>query len=179
MNAIVRKLQGGDLRSIGRANEVVAQVLKSPELMGDLFEGLFHKEPVVRARTADSLEKICVKQPNLLRPFRARILSEVSPIDQKEVRWHVAQILGRVALTTKQRDKAVKVLRDYMHMNDSQIVRVCALQALTDLARKDTTLQSEVNRLVEDSLHDQSPSIRARARKIQSENRPSKKYDCD
>ena len=40
MHPILEKLQGGGRRSIGRANEVVQQVLRNPALLGELFKGM-------------------------------------------------------------------------------------------------------------------------------------------
>ena len=166
MSPLTARLRGGDLRSIGRSNEVAARVLKSPELLDELFEGLFHKEAVVRARAADALEKISRKQPDWLRPYRARLVGRVALTDQQEVRWHVAQMLGRIVLTPSQRVNAVKVLHDYLENSDSQIVKVCALQGLADLAGRDPSLRPEVSRLVERALEHGSPSLRARAKKL-------------
>lgn len=166
MSSLASKLKGGDLRSIGRANEVAAQVLKSPRLLDELFEGLFHTDAVVRARTADALEKISLKQPELLQPYRSRFLREVVPIDQKEVRWHVAQILGRLKLTPTQTQKAVELLRSYLKGSDSQIVKVFALQALADLAEHNHKLRPSVARLLKEALKTGSPSLKTRAKKI-------------
>ena len=45
---ILEKLQGGDRRSIRRANEVVDQVLDDLCLFDAVFEGLFNDDPIVR-----------------------------------------------------------------------------------------------------------------------------------
>jgi hypothetical protein len=60
---ILRKLEGGDRRSIGRSSEVVTDVLADPRLFGALFAGLSVDDPVVRARAADAVEKISVIHP--------------------------------------------------------------------------------------------------------------------
>jgi hypothetical protein len=52
-SSLLRKLEGGDRRSIGRSDEVVAEVLGQPTLFGALFAGLSVENPVVRARAAD------------------------------------------------------------------------------------------------------------------------------
>ena len=166
MTDLLKKLEGGDLRSIGRSNEVVAQVIADPALIDGLFEGLFHEDARVRARAADALEKISIKQPQWLKKYRVRLLRDVTLIDQKEVRWHLAQILGRLQLTARQRERAVKILRRYLTDSDSQIVRVSALQALADLAKHDQTLQPCVSVLLQQSLKSGSPSLQARARKL-------------
>ena len=55
MSYVLQKLQGGDLRSIGRSNEVVQDVLEDPALLAEGFEGLFSDDPRGRVRSADGL----------------------------------------------------------------------------------------------------------------------------
>lgn len=167
--SLIEKLRGGDLRSIGRSDEVVVDVLKAPERLGDVFEGLFHGEAVVRARSADALEKVCATRPEWFRPFVGRLIRDVATIDQKEVRWHVAQILGRVRLTARQRQSAVGILENYLENSDSQIVKVSALQALADLAANEPALQPRVVEFAEMASRSGSKSLKARARKILAE----------
>lgn len=63
MPLILRKLKGGDRRSIGRSSEVVADVLADPRLFGALFVGLSVADPVARARAADAVENISTVHP--------------------------------------------------------------------------------------------------------------------
>jgi len=58
MNALLRKLSGGDLRSDGRANEVAEEVIRNPELLEQLLEGLDEPDDLVRARTVHVMERI-------------------------------------------------------------------------------------------------------------------------
>ncbi len=166
MNSLIAKLRGGDRRSIGRANEVVAEVIKSPDQIKELFEGLFDNDPVVRARTADALEKIAAKKPEWLRPYRARLLNDVAPIEQNEVRWHVAQILGRVPLMPKQTKFAVTLLKNYLTHSNSEIVKVSALQSLANLSADDATLRRQILKLLGTTMKSGSPALRAREKHI-------------
>ena len=65
-------------------------------------------------RAADAIEKITQVRPELLRPHVDTLLAIAASAEDKEVRWHVAQLLGRVTLKTNQRDEAVKVLLAYL-----------------------------------------------------------------
>lgn len=56
MSKILQKLKSGDLRSIGKADEVVQDILKNPRIFGDVFEGMLKDDPRVRMRSADALE---------------------------------------------------------------------------------------------------------------------------
>jgi hypothetical protein len=58
MNKKYNKLQGGDLRSVGKAEEVVQEVLENPSLFTDVFEGMVSDDSVVRMRSADVIEKV-------------------------------------------------------------------------------------------------------------------------
>ena len=56
MSDILDNLKGGDWRSIGRSDEVVAEVLDIPSLFDDLFSGMQYNDPQVRMRSADLLQ---------------------------------------------------------------------------------------------------------------------------
>ena len=92
MDEILDKLKGGDRRSIGRANEVVVDVLDDPSLFGAVFEGMLSDDPLVRMRAADAIEKITAKHPDYLQPYKEILIEQVARSEQQEVRWHVAQL---------------------------------------------------------------------------------------
>jgi len=94
MDCILDKLKGGDLRSIGRSDEVAAEILDNPALFGEVFEGMLQDDPVLRMRSAEAIEKASSRLPEYLQPFKTRLIKEVSKIRQKEVRWHVAQMFS-------------------------------------------------------------------------------------
>ncbi len=95
MNSIVRKLREGDLRQKGKSEEVVAEVLKKPQLFRDVVAGIMDTEPGVRMRASDAIEKITRLRPELLQPYKKDFLNVFARINQKEVRWHLVQILPK------------------------------------------------------------------------------------
>ena len=95
MNSIVRKLRKGDLRQKGKSEEVVTDVLKKPQLFRHVVAGILDTEPGVRMRASDAVEKITRLRPGLLHPYKKDFLDVFAMIDQKEVRWHLAQILRK------------------------------------------------------------------------------------
>jgi hypothetical protein len=111
---ILKKLAGGDRRSIGRSNEVAAQVLARPALFRVLVNGLTSENPVVRMRAADALEKVTVHRPDLLRPHRKTLLEISGQTAQQEVRWHMAPLFSRMNLRTRERAVAVDILFEYL-----------------------------------------------------------------
>ena len=57
MKDLLSKLRGGDRRSIGKVDEVVAVVEKEAAQFKYLVSGLFDPDPIVRMRAADAMEK--------------------------------------------------------------------------------------------------------------------------
>jgi hypothetical protein len=163
--SILRKLKGGDRRSIGRSNEVVAEVLASPELFGALFAGLSVGDPVIRARAADAVEKISVIHPEYLRPYRAKLVGEYARCEQKEVRWHVAQMLPRLRWNTREQQQVYDILTVYLR-DSSSIVKTFAMQALADLTTQAPKLRPAVLRRLLDFTAHGTPAMRARGRKL-------------
>jgi HEAT repeat protein len=158
-------LAGGDRRSIGQSQTVVDAVLAQPERLAELLALLEHPDPLVRMRAADSAEKVTRDRPQLLRPFTALLLRQLATATQQEMRWHLAQLLPRLALTPDERREAVTRLRGYL-TDSSRIVRACALEALAELARSDETLWPEMMTLIRDEVDADSPAVRARARRL-------------
>jgi hypothetical protein len=163
--SILRKLEGGDRRSIGRSNEVVAEVLGKGKLFGALFAGLSVDDPVVRARAADAVEKISTVHPEYLGPYRAKLVGELARCEQKEVRWHVAQMLPRLRWNTRERQQVCDILKDYLR-DSSSIVKTFAMQALADLTTQAPALRPAVLRQLQDLTAHGTPAMRARGRKL-------------
>ncbi|HEY4880533.1 MAG TPA: hypothetical protein VIH97_15530 [Candidatus Acidoferrales bacterium] len=169
MHAILKKLSGGDRRSIGRSNEIAADVLvrpaQSPRLLKVLIGALTSPDEVLRMRSADAVEKITMQRPELLQPFKKNLLSLAGTITQKEVRWHLAILIPRLELTSTERAVSVEILFDYLR-DKSSIVKTFAMQSLADLASTDQRLKSQIRPLLEELTQIGTPAMRARGRKI-------------
>ena len=166
MHAILQKLDGGDRRSIGRSEEVVADVLADPTLFDVVFHGiLVDDNPLIRMRAADAVEKITVQHPEYLQSYKSLLLGDVAAIEQQEVRWHVAQMLPRLDLTDAERAQAVNILIGYLD-DKSSIVKTFAMQALADLVGTDTALLPQVLAMIEVQIAGGSPAVQSRERKL-------------
>ncbi|UCE35888.1 MAG: hypothetical protein JSW00_09985 [Thermoplasmata archaeon] len=166
MSQILQKLKGGDLRSIGRADEVVEDILKNPSLFGEVFKGMSHDDPKVRMRSADALEKVSSKHPEYLQPYKKRLISEVSVSDQQEVQWHVAQMFSYLKLTRKEREKVVSILFSYIDGTKSNIVKVFSMETLTELAESDDNLKPRVIGKIKKEIKSGSSAVVNRGRKL-------------
>lgn len=154
-----------DRRSIGRADEVVRDILADPLLFDSVFRAMTDDEATVRMRSADAVEKVSRIRPELVHPYVDTLLVMASGVAQKEVRWHVAQLLGRVPLTPEQRDRAVTALVGYLS-DDSSIVKTFAMHTLADLAERDQEVYAVVVPLIEGLSTTGTPAMRARGRKL-------------
>src|SRR3989338_90303 len=103
MHPVLRKLEGGARRSVGRSERVVADVLGNPDLFGVLVTGLSSENAILRMRAADAMEKISLMHPEYLWPHHDFLIEQAARSDQKEVRWHLAQMLPRLKLTSTER----------------------------------------------------------------------------
>lgn len=162
----MRKLEGGDRRSIGRADEVVEEVLEQPALFRPLFQGLSCEEYVVQMRAADAIEKITRERPELLIPYKKSVLDVASRAEEKELRWHMAAMLPRLSVTANERAAAVDILYEYLKDPSSSIVRTFAMQGLADFARQDRRLMERVKPMIDELTETGAPAMRARGRKL-------------
>jgi hypothetical protein len=165
MTKILSRLRGGDRRSIGNVDEVVAAVQKKPDLFKDLVGGLFDEDPVVRMRTADAMEKLSLENPQLLCPYKAELIGLARRTQQQELRWHAAQMIPRLKLTAKEEATVTEIFFDYLN-DRSKIVVTFAMQALSDLALKKGAASDRVIRAVEKLTRTGSPAIQSRGKKL-------------
>ena len=165
MNAIIRKLAVGDRRQKGASEAVVAQVLREPRQFRRLLAGLRETEPAVRMRVADAVEKISRARPELLWPFKREFIGSFAKIEQKEVRWHLAQIFPRLPLTPRERARVFEILVGWL-ADDSRIVKTFAMQGLADIAESDGRYRVRASRIVQRLAAGGIPAVCSRAKKL-------------
>ena len=162
---ISARLDGADRRSIGRSDEVVRLVLKDPKLFRELIACFWHENPVVRMRAADAAEKVSAQKLRLLDRYKSQLLGLLAEATQIELRWHLAQMVPRLKLTARERQRAAVALRHYLD-DRSSIVRTWALNSLVELSRHDESLRPEAKHLVEEGILSGTPAMKARARQL-------------
>lgn len=166
MNKIIQKLAQGDMRTIGRSQEVVEEVLNDNSLLHELFEGLSDSNPAVRMRAADALEKVTAQKPELLKPYKSKLVEISKEATQQEVQWHIAQMLGLLKLEDNEAVVVYEILNDYYQTTKSNIVKVMSLEAMCHIAQSDEALKENVEKILIDAIKHSSPSVTARAKKL-------------
>jgi hypothetical protein len=162
---ILLLLQGGDRRTIGRSDQVAALVSKDPGLFPRLIAGLWSEDPLVRMRAADATEKVTRRNRKFLQPYKKELLGLMAEAGDQELRWHLAVMVPRLALNSKERKLAAFLLNGYLE-DRSSIVRTCALQGLADLARDDPSIRPSVIEILRESTRNGTPAMKARSRKL-------------
>lgn len=165
MRTILDELRGGDRRSIGRSNRVVAFVRRNPALFPALIDGMHHEDELVRMRAADVVEKLTIANPEWLRPFKGQLIKLAARATQQELRWHLAQMLPRLELSKRDRVIVVEIFRRYLE-DQSRIVKTFAMQGLTDLAQQDPRFKKLILPLIASLTRTGSPSMKSRGRKL-------------
>ncbi len=163
--ALLKMLEGGNLRSTGRSEEVAAEVLANPLLFKHLIRGMQSADPILRMRTADAAEKVTRHNPILLAPHKKKILTTIARINQQEVRRHTAQMVARIEWNSRERSALVTILEEYLR-DRSSVVRTSAMQALAGLALEDRKLKVGIIRRLKELTATGTPAMKARAKKL-------------
>lgn len=166
MQQLEKILSGGDLRSIGQSNAVAAQV-KTQGDFDALFALLFHTERLVVMRAADAIEKITIDKPAYLAKHAEEVLILCKATINKELTWHLAQLLPRLQMNGATAVQAWQILKSWaVDKTNSRIVRVNALQGLFTLAQNQPALKQELDSIASELEKEGTPSIIARIRKL-------------
>ena len=101
---ILKRISGGDLRSIAQVNELVKQV-KTAKDVDTLVEWILSSDRLLALRSMDAIEKITLRKPVYLHKHKQAFLSLIFQPSHNEIRWHLAQLSTR--LPPDQRGKRV------------------------------------------------------------------------
>lgn len=166
MKYLKNLLKGGDLRSIGKSNEVVAMI-GSQDAFDQLFLGLMDPDRKVVMRVADALEKISIQNPGYLQKHKRELLDLCRSAKEIELKWHLALIVSRLDLTRKETGMIWDLLTKWAtDKNESKIVRVNAVQSLFNLLQSNPGLHEDFGFTVSGIERENIPSLDARIRKI-------------
>jgi hypothetical protein len=116
-------------------------------------------------RASDAIEKITRLHPEFLQPYKSDFINVFARNSQKEIRWHLAQILPRLELTKKERQQVFDILVSFLD-DDSRIVKTFAMQGLADIAEMDRSYLPRVVRIVERLMASGIPAIQSRGKKL-------------
>lgn len=158
-------LRGGDRRSIGRADEVAAQVIGDPAQFPALLACFDDPDALIRMRAADAAEKVSRAIPGVLQRYKGALLDYLREAQQQELRWHLALMIPRLRMTSSERREVAECLEIYLG-DRSSIVKTCAMQALAELADADLQLRAGIVETLRALTRTGTPAMRARGKKL-------------
>lgn len=150
---------------------MVRAVLAAPFRFGEIVAGLAHEDLLVRMRCADVAEKVSKEHPDWLQSHKRKLLELADRPSEQELRWHLAQMLPRLDLTSREHRRVEAIMLDYLQ-DKSRIVQVSALQGLADLSSGDPKLRRRLLVLLQDLRRSAGPAVRVRARKLLARLKP-------
>lgn len=172
MNQFQDILKGGDLRSIGRADEMVAMV-NNQKAFDELFECLSYPDRKLVMRTADAIEKITIQNPDYLQKHKLALLALCQHAKDIELKWHLALLVSRLSLTQKELGITWHLLTQWAKdKKESKIVRVNAIQGLFNLLPQNPALSQDFTLTLSEIGTEDIASLNARIRKLQKTSRP-------
>ncbi len=75
------------------------------------MQGLRNSDSLVRMRAAHAAEKVSLRRPDLLEPFKAKLLQMLAEATEQELRWHLAQMVPRLRLSKQDRVRAASAFQ--------------------------------------------------------------------
>jgi hypothetical protein len=166
MKDMLSYLAGGDLRSIGRSNELVERI-KTQSDFDNLVAFLFSDQRLVVMRAADTIEKLSRKKPEWVNKHANNLIGLLERSVDKELKWHLALISPRLSLKQSQVKTVWNVLSRWaLDETESKIVRVNALQGLYELAAIHKNLKLRWTRIISQVEGENTTSLKARLRKL-------------
>lgn len=165
MKSLLSQLEGGDRRSIGAVPLLVKRVRANPTLFSPLIRGMAAPDPLIRMRCADAVEKVTRTHPEYLAPHKGWLIRLAATARQRELRWHLAQILPRLRLRRLERRRVIRILERYL-LDRSRLVKTFAMQALADIAAQDPELRDPIVRRLERLTHTGSAAMKSRGREL-------------
>jgi len=161
MNTLLEKFTSGDLRSDGLASEVAASVVEDLSLLPLLTSGLDESDPVVRARSADALEKVTRQHPEVLQDKLPQMVRLALTDEVPMVRWHIAMIFANMSLTP---DESLWVIDTLIQMlgDISVFVKSWVISSLCILGRGVAEKRMQILDNIKYLEDDDSAAVRSR-----------------
>lgn len=165
MLTIEERLSGGHHNSLGNTEEVVADILKKPQLFDELFNTYKSKDEVVRLRVSSAMKRICKADKSMILPYLDRFQNEIAKINQASTQWTLAQLFDwlKKDMSEGQITKAKEIMMYNVANHEDWIVLNLSMDTLTKWAKKDETLKSELIPYLEKIKNDTRKSVSKKA----------------
>lgn len=159
-------LSGEDLRSPGRANDLVARIHSAADF-DTVFALLNDDDRLLVMRAADAIEKFTRSNNTYIQRHGSALATLATTAQNKELKWHLAQLASQLQPAGDEAAVFWEVFSSWaLNPRESRIVRVMALQALYDILQKYPDFKPEFDAIADKLVQENIPSINARLRKL-------------
>jgi hypothetical protein len=160
---LIQRIYEFDSKVPERERSLVTEVLDDPDLFDDLFGLIKAEDRTLALRAAGIIEEVTRKNPSYLFPHKQEVLDRLM-IPDRGIIWYLLLILPRLELSNLEVNKYFKLCESFHQAKNKRAVRVCALEAIYELSKKNPALKSKADKYIEVALGSPVPSISARAR---------------
>jgi HEAT repeat protein len=161
---------GGHANSLGRAGEVVEEVLVNPSRLDELYSCISDDDAWVRMRAIDAFEKVIRKHPEWANPYLEDMLTRLTTSDQASIQWHLAELFMRVDLSGRQQKQAAEWLMSLLKTVEVDwIVAINSIRALMQFAELGLVPADELGKLFTIQEQHKSKTVRKKAAQFRDE----------
>ncbi len=93
-----------------------------------------------------TMEVVSREHPDLLLGTLAQLIELASTDTVSQVRWHIAEVFGNVAVSDDDAEQIISILFEYLS-DKSKIVKYCAVQTLGILGKTSSRREEIVSRI--------------------------------
>ncbi len=162
---IFKIISSGGLKNA--VNSEIVDIIKNENDFNELIAYLDHDERHVRMHAVDGVEKLTIVNPGWLKPHKKFLMDMMEKYDEKEFRWHIAQIISRLKFNEAEAGKVWDLLSSWLNnKKESRIVRVFSLQALYDISKSYPELRDDLVQSASEAKQENIPSLNSRIRKL-------------
>ena len=170
INDFEKQLTGGHPNSLGKTEEVVAEILDNKPKPRDLMDCYKSSDEVVRLRVSSALKRITKVKPDWILEILDELLDDVSKIDQPSAKWSLAQMfmwLGD-SFTQDQAAKATNILKNNLENEPDWIVQNTTMESLKYFSASDDKLMKWLKPELKKRTKSKHKSVARRAEKYLS-----------
>jgi hypothetical protein len=169
MQELKKLLCGKDIRIDDESDMSYAAVQNISDF-DTLVPQMFGSDRMAAMRAAGTVEKITVKNPLLLAKYKQKILAFAPKAVNREIKWHMAQLIPRLCLNISELQFAWDLLVKWAaDKTNSNSVRVNAIQGLNNLVKLNPAYTGIFIHLLAEIEKQNVPSVCARIRHIKQQ----------
>jgi len=157
------------LKEHSRSNtDIIAKAIGSDAVeFKKIIDIIYNEKAPIPQRASWLLSAINKNQPELLNPYIPLFIDSISTFETDGIKRNMALVLATNIIPEKLQGKLVNVCFDLLLSSEETVaVKVHAMQAIANIAKKHPELQNELKAAIEDQLSKTSIAFHAKAKQV-------------